>query len=639
MARDVRDTARQALFTRRAAIASVGAAGLFGAVFWRLYSLQVENVEEFTELAEENRINRRLIVPQRGRILDRFGVELGANRQNFRVLFVPEQAQIKGVSDIEEALDLLGEIVEISDYRRRRVMREVSRNRAFIPVTVKENLEWDEFARVNLNLPDLPGIEPDVGQTRFYPNGNHIAHVVGHVGRVTEEEQRADSDPLLRVPDFRIGKLGVERELEAELRGEAGVQNIIVNAVGRPFGEEVVTESRPGNDVVLSIDDDLQEFTAAQFEGESGAAAVVDVATGDILALVSEPGFDPNLFTFGISPEEWDALRENELNPMVNKAVAGQYPPGSTFKMVVALAALEAGVMRPSEQIFCGGHITLGDRDFHCWRRQGHGAMNMRNGIKHSCDVYFYETARRVGIDRISAMAERLGLGQATDIRLPGERSGLVPTRGWKLATTGVSWQQGETLIAGIGQGFLLATPLQLAVMTARLATGQNVSPRLVRTVGADVEDSARVNQVLWPSLDIDPAHLALVHEGMNAVVNEPGGTATRSAVRGRGMSMAGKTGTAQVRNITAAERLTGVLDNDELPWRLRDHALFVGFGPVEAPRYAVGVVVEHGGSGSRAAGPRAREIMQYALTRDPANMRAMGDQASAPLEGEGNDG
>jgi len=638
MARDVRDTARQAVFTRRAAIASIGAMGLFGTVFWRLYGLQVQQAEEFGILAEENRVNVRLLVPQRGRILDRFGVELAANRQNFRVLLVPEDARNEGISNVDEALNLLAQIVDLSDYRRRRAMREAARNRPFVPITVKENLDWEEFARVNLNLPDLPGIVPDVGQNRYYPVGDHLSHIVGHVGRVTEQEQLRDNDPLMRLPDFRIGKLGVERELDRELRGQVGTSQVEVNAVGRVIRELQRNEGEPGNNAVLTIDEELQRYTAAQFEGESGAAAVIDVHSGDILALVSEPGFDPNLFTFGISEDDWAALRDNELNPMANKAISGQYPPGSTFKMVVALAALEEGIISPREQVLCSGHITLGDRDFHCWRRRGHGAMNMRNGIKHSCDVYFYEVARRLGIDRIAAMADRLGLGYETGIPLPGERSGLVPTAGWKIATYGESWQLGETLITGIGQGFMLTTPLQLALMTARLATGNEVIPRLVRAMGTNVEGIAEASPLPQLPLGFDPSHLAIVHEGMNAVVNELGGTATRSAVTGEGMSMAGKTGTAQVRNISSAERITGVLDNEDLPWRLRDHALFVGFGPVEAPKYAVAVVVEHGGSGSRAAGPRARDIMQFALTRDPGAMPAIGNmvQTSGNDEGQG---
>jgi len=636
MPKDVRDTARQAVFTRRAAIASLGAMGLFGTVFWRLYGLQVQQGAEFGILAEENRVNLRLLVPQRGRIIDRFGVELAANRQNFRVLLVPEDARNEGVSNVEEALNVLSEIVELSDYRRRRALRDASRNRPFVPITVKENLDWEEFARVNINLPDLPGIVPDVGQTRYYPIGEHFAHIVGHVGRVTEEEQLDDEDPLLRLPDFRIGKLGIERELDLRLRGQAGTSQVEVNAVGRVIRELQRFEGTPGEDVVLTIDEELQRFAAAQFEGESGAASVIDVRNGDILALVSEPGFDPNLFTFGISESDWAELRDNELNPMVNKAIAGQYPPGSTFKMAVALAALEAGVMPPHETVFCNGHITLGNRDFHCWRRRGHGAMNMRNGIKNSCDIYFYEAARRLGIDRIAAMAERLGLGYPTGVPLPGERSGLVPTSGWKIATYGTSWQQGETLITGIGQGFLLTTPLQLAVMVARLATGNEVLPRLVRAAGHDVEQASTNVALPQMPLGIDPAHLAIIHDGMNAVVNEVGGTATRSAVLGEGMSMAGKTGTAQVRNISSSERESGVVRNEDLPWRLRDHALFVGFGPVEAPKYAVSVVVEHGSSGSGAAGPRARDIMQRALERDPGGRAAIGNMALFPVGGTG---
>ena len=619
MVRDVRDADRAAGFTRRAAILSIGTMGLFSTVVWRLYGLQVKQAEEFGILAEENRVNLRLLVPQRGLIYDRFGVELATNRQNFRVLLVPEDARNQGVRNVEEALNVLGEIVEISDYRRRRVLREAGRNRPFVPIIVKENLDWNEFARVNVNLPDLPGIVPEVGQTRHYPLGSHVAHLVGHVGAVTVEEQNAENDPLLRLPEFRIGKLGIERRLDQPLRGAAGTAQVEVNAVGRVIRELARNEGTPGDDVVLTIDQELQEFTSAQFEGESGAAAVMDVETGDVMALVSTPGFDPNLFTFGISHEDWGALRDNPLNPMVNKSVAGQYPPGSTFKMVVALAGLESGLIQPNETVFCTGAYAYGDRDYHCWRRQGHGAMNMHNGIKYSCDVYFYDVARRIGIDRIADMAERLGLGMATGIQIPGERSGSVPNANYRngRAADGRPWVGGETLITGIGQATLLTTPLQLALMTARISTGNMVVPRLVRSIGVGEEDATIYEP---PSLDIDPAHLAIVRDGMNGVVNEVGGTATRSALVGEGLSMAGKTGTAQVRRISAEERATGIRRNEDLPWRLRDHALFVGYGPVEAPRYAVSVVVEHGGGGSRAAGPRAREIMQFTQMRDPTS-------------------
>jgi len=637
MARNVRDTERAASFTRRAVVLSLGTMGLFSTVVWRLYGLQVKQAEEFGILAEENRVNLRLLVPQRGRILDRFGEELASNRQNFRVLLVPEDARSMGVSNVEEALNVLGEIVEISDYRRRRVLREARRNRPFVPITVKENLDWNEFARVNVNLPDLPGVVPEVGQIRHYPHGNHVAHLVGHVGAVTSEEQDADDDPLLRLPEFRIGKLGVERRLDLDLRGSAGTARVEVNAVGRVIRELARNEGTPGDDVVLTIDNELQAFTAAQFDGESGAAAVLDVETGDILALVSQPGFDPNLFTFGISHEDWGQLRDDPLNPMVNKAVAGQYPPGSTFKMVVALAGYESGLIDPNDTVFCSGAYTYGNRDYHCWRRQGHGAMNMRSGIKHSCDVYFYDLARRIGIDRIAEMSERLGLGAATGIQLPGERRGSVPNENFRRGRSadGRPWVGGETLITGIGQATLLTTPLQLALMTARISTGLEVIPRLVRSVGPDeqgVEFGA-------PSLELSPESLDLVRAGMNAVVNEVGGTATRSALVGEGLSMAGKTGTAQVRRISTEERATGIRRNEDLPWRLRDHALFVGYGPVENPRYSVAVVVEHGGGGSRAAGPRAREIMQFAQTRDPSGRAPLGPVVQSASLGRGGSG
>ncbi len=626
MPRDVRDTARQASFTRRAALLSLGTTGLFGTLFLRLHGLQVGQAEEFSVLAEENRVNVHLVVPLRGTILDRFGIELANNRQNFRVLLIPEDARRQGLTSVEDALDLIGRIVDLPDFRRRRIIRQAASSPSFVPITIKENLDWDEFARVNVNLPDLPGVVPDVGQTRQYGTGEHVSHLVGYVGAVTQVEQDADDDPLLRLPSFRIGKQGVERILDRRLRGAAGTSRVEVNAGGRVIRELARDDGTPGENVVLTIDEDIQRHTAEQFAGESGAAVVMDVNSGDILAMVSEPGFDPNLFTFGISHADWAALRDNPLNPMLNKAITGQYPPGSTFKMIVAMAALESGLINPRQTVHCNGHWRIGNVEKRCWRRQGHGAMNMRNAIKNSCDIYFYEIATQIGIERIAAMADRFGLGQDFDMPLTGERSGIVPNARWKRGQHDEAWYPGDTANVGIGQGYLLTTQLQQAVMTARLATGREVRPKLVRAIGS--ED--RTNVVRAPAIDLPQEYFDLVRDGMDAVINEAGGTATRSAVRGEGLSMAGKTGTVQVYSFSAAEREDGPREFDELPWRLRDHGLFVGYGPVDAPKYAVSVAVDHGGGGSRAAAPRARAIMQYVLEKDPSSQSALGPVAAA---------
>jgi penicillin-binding protein 2 len=378
-------------------------------------------------------------------------------------------------------------------------------------------------------------------------------------------------------------------------------------------------EGEPGTDITLTIDMDLQRLATQRLEGESGSAVVLDVRTGDVLALVSTPGFDPNAFNRGLSNEEWHALISNPKAPLANKAIAGQYAPGSTFKVAVALAGLEKGAINPNTTVKCWGRTRLGNAYFHCWKRGGHGPVQLHDALTQSCDVYFYEVAKRVGVDRISAMARRLGLGQTLGLDLPGERPGLLPTRDWKLATIGVPWQMGETLISGIGQGYVLATPLQLAVMTARVANGgRAVTPRIARRApppeGAEPEQPP-------DDLGLVPGHLQLVREGMVDVVNGRRGTARGAAIKEPGMEMAGKSGTSQVRRISKAEREAGVFKNEDLPWKRRDHALFVAYAPIDAPRYAVAVVIEHGGGGSAAAAPVARDILVMAQKLDAVRM------------------
>ncbi len=620
MLTDGTDNVRFKTFSRRAAILGGAQLLVFGGLASRMYYLQVLKSSEYQMLAEENRVNMRLLAPLRGEILDRFGTVLASNRQNFRVLLIPEQTP-----DIEETLTKLNRVVPLSETQWKRVLRDARRSPAFLPITVSENLSWAQFAQVNIHEPDLAGIEPDVGETRHYPHGQALAHVVGYVAAVSERDLD-DEDPLLKLPGFRIGKSGLERRLDSELRGTAGASHVEVNAYGRVIRELSKDPGTPGSKVVLTLDMDLQKYATERLAGEAAAAVVMDIHTGDVLASVSTPAYDPNDFNVGLSQATWNGLIENPYKPLVNKTIAGQYPPGSTFKMIVAAAAVEHKVMRPNERIRCTGKTTLGNHEFHCWKRRGHGYVDMRQAIMHSCNTYFYEAAKRLGIDRINEMAHRFGLGESYGYEVPGEKSGLVPSRGWKRATTGAPWQQGETLIAGVGQGYLLATPLQLAVMTSRLANGgRAVKPRLVRSVGDEIMDSPPA-----PSMGVSAAALAVARDGMNMVSNVPGGTAYRSRLTEPGKQLAGKTGSAQVRRISREERESGVLTNEELEWKQREHALFVAFAPVQDPRYAVSVVVEHGSSGSRTAAPVARDIMRLVLERDPSNRLAQGPQAPA---------
>jgi penicillin-binding protein 2 len=575
-------------------------AGFAAVLGWRLRQLQVEDGAIYHAMAEENRIALRLIPPARGEIFDRHHRPLAVNRQNLRVAVVREQA-----GDVGRVLDQLARIIPISDADRARIEREFAQKSAFVPVIVAEHLTWEQFALINANAPALPGVTPDVGLSRLYPEAEAFSHVIGHVGRVSEKDlEEAGRDPLLLLPDFHIGKNGVERVEEARLRGRAGAQRIEVNAIGRVIREIDRTEGQSGRDIHLTVDRDLQRYAMERMGEESAATVVMDIASGDLLCMASAPGFDPNKFVFGIGHADWNAYLANDHRPLANKTVAGQYPPGSTFKMVVALAGLEAGVVSPGERVFCNGGYQLGDRRFHCWKRGGHGMMDCRDAIKQSCDVYFYEVAKRVGVDAVSAMARRLGLGERHALPMTSIAAGLTPTREWKRAVHGEAWQQGDTLNIGIGQGFMLATPLQLAVMTARLASGTDVTPRLIR------EDAGPPTA----PLPLRPSFLALMRDAMDAVVNEQGGTARSSRIYDPATGMAGKTGTSQVRRITMAERARGVIRNADLPWNRRDHALFVGYAPVREPRYAIAVVVEHGGGGSSAAAPIARDVMLRAL-------------------------
>ena len=576
--------------------------GVVGVLGWRMRDLQIEQNEHFAMLADENRVNLRLIPPARGIIYDRNGTILAVNRQNYRVTMVREQAK-----DPAAVLARLAEIIELPPEAREKVLREMEARSAFVPVVVAEHLAWDDLVRVSANTPILPGVLTEVGLSRYYPRGGDTGHVVGYVGPVSESDlaKLETPDPLLQIPRFQIGKTGIEQRMESELRGHAGTLRIEVSAAGRVMRELSRVEGTAGGDLTLTLDENLQTYAMRRMAGESAAAVVIDVANGDIVALASSPGFDPNLFVFGIGARDWNALLQDEYRPLAAKAVTGAYPPGSTFKPVVALAALTAGTMRPGDRVHCPGFTSLGNRRFHCWKRGGHGSVDLRQSLSQSCDCYYYEAARRTGADAISAMAHKLGLGYRHDLPLPAVAEGLTPNSGWKKTARGEPWTTGDSFNYGIGQGFTLASPLQLAVMTARLATGREVVPRIVKAVGG-----VEIPVAPQESLGLDPGHLRAVQGGLFAVSNE--GTAYRS--RSVEPLMAGKTGTSQVRIITAAERAQGVTSNEQLPWRRRDHALFVAYAPYDKPRYAVAQIVEHGGGGSAVAAPIARDILLYAL-------------------------
>ncbi len=617
------EQANTPMLTRRVALMGAGGAAVAGVLISRLYYLQVTRAEDYTVLSENNRFNFNIIVPSRGRIFDRNGEALAINKQDYRVIVVPEQ-----IKDLKGTLTKISEIVPLSDRKMAHIIQDAREHASFVPILVEDHLDWTTFSTLNLRTPEFPGVIPEVGEGRSYPHNGLFSHVLGYVGRAGARDIENDKDPLLRQPTFRIGKTGVEAAEEKRLRGKAGQLKVEVNAVGRVVREwpDRKDEATPGQDVYLTLDSELQSYAAELFEDDSGGAAVVDVMTGELRTLLSMPTFDGNLFVSGLTQAEMDRMNDDEKRPQFNKVIGGGYPPASTFKMVVMLAALEQGVVNPREKIFCSGKMEVGNRDFHCWSRRGHGAMDLRDSLKHSCDVYYYEMAQRLKMEDIASVAERLGLGQTYELGVAGQSAGIVPTPDWKRKRLGQGWRAGDSLNACIGQGFVLATPLQLAVMGARIANGRKaVSPNLI--IGEEAP--------VFADLDIDPQHLWLVQKAMWSVCEEPGGTAYRYDGLGiKNVDMAGKTGTGQVRGISTSERREGVVHNRELPWKLRDHSIFVGYAPFAAPRFAAGVIVEHGGSGAVRAANIVRALLKRALERDGfadhADMGIM--QTGAPL-------
>lgn len=592
--------------SRRAFVVGGLQLGLMGVLTYRMRSLQVDQSEDFRLLAEENRINIRLIPPSRGLLFDRDGKALVENEQNYRIVMVREDA-----GDVDDVLTRLSKVVELTPENYERAKQELARRSPFVPVTILERLEWDDIAKVSANAPALPGVTAEVGLSRTYPMGSYYAHILGYVGPVSDYDLSRidDQDPLLQIPRFQIGKTGVESKMEKPLRGKAGTKRIEVNAVGRVMRELGREESVTGSNIQLSIDSDLQAYVQARLEGESAAAVVMDCENGDLHAIGSAPTFDPNMFVRGISVANWNALNEDPYRPLAAKTVQGTYPPGSTFKMVTALTALEDGQVSFDETVKCTGHKEVADVRFHCWKRSGHGNVNLKKSLKESCDVYYYDLALRVGIDKISEMAKRLGIGVRHDLPLSAVARGLSPNKAWKQEVRGRDWRIGDTVNASIGQGDVLASPLQLAVMTARIATGRSVEPRLVKSIdGVPTPDKS------GDDLGLNENNLRQIRAAMFAVSNENGGTAYKTRINTARFKMAGKTGTSQVRRITAEERARGVTRNEDLPWERRDHALFVCYAPADNPKYAISVVVEHGGGGSTAAAPIARDIMLQAL-------------------------
>ena len=591
--------------TRRGLLVGGLQLGFCGLLAWRMHHLQVEKADSFRLIADENRINIRLIPNQRGEIYDRNGVKLAGNEASYKITMVAEDA-----GDISLILERLSKIIKLSPEDINRSKAELDRSAKFLPVTIVDRLERDDIAKIAVNAPMLPGINPEIGFSRTYPLGEIFAHVVGYVGPVSSRdlELREDPDPLLRIPRFQIGKVGIERELETTLRGKAGIKRVEVNALGRVMREIERKEGSKGANLKLTLDTNLQAYVRARLGTESASVVVLDCKSGEILAICSSPAYDPNKFVRGISFNDYGILRDDNHRPLASKTVQDAYPPGSTFKMVTVLAALEAGIIDHREKIRCNGHVEVSSRKFHCWKRDGHGNVDLVKSLRESCDVYYYELAQRVGIEKIAEVARVLGLGKSFNIEMSAVTSGIVPDKLWKRNARSREWVVGDTVNSSIGQGYVLSSPLQLAVMMARIATGNEILPKLIKSINGFENDAVP------GELSLNKNNLKLIRKALFEVTNDKRGTAYHSRVLDNKSKIVGKSGTSQVRNISTVERTLGVLENKDLPWTQRDHALFVNYAPYDDPKIAVSVVVEHGGSGSTVAAPIARDITLQAI-------------------------
>ena len=580
-------------FSRRAVFVGGVQAAIGLTVAARMSYIAVADNEKYELLAESNRVNLTIIPPRRGWFVDRYGKPIATNRADFRVDIIPDRLVRK-----DETVRTLAELLTLSTDDVDRIHRELKNAQGFQPVQVAAGLDYERFAAVSVRLPDLPGVSPRQGYSRFYPSGAAVGHLIGYVGTVSAEEYQKSKKPLLITPGFKVGKDGLEKTLEDRLQGEPGAKRTEVTARGKIIRDLATRPDIPGKPVQLTIDIDLHNYAARRLGQESGSVVVFDCLTGDILTMASMPCYDPNSFSDGIGRVEWKMLNSDDHIPMLNKALQGLYPPGSTLKPVAGLAMLRQGI-DPDETVVCNGGYRLGNRVFKCLGR--HGAVDMRTAIMKSCNTYFYAMGRRIGYDNIAPVGRELGLGQEFSLPFPSQRYGTVPDSAWKMRKYDQKWTESDTLNAVIGQGYIIASPFQLAVMAARISSGLHVQPEIL------LKKRAAPKPLSFPT-----EHLDVVRDGMNLVVNGAG-TAVRSKLQLENITMAGKTGTAQVRRIAGAQR------GQSGAWKYRDHGLFVCFAPVAAPRYAASVVIEHGMGGARAAAPIAKDVLTFLYDRAQA--------------------
>ena len=588
-------------FSRRMMLVGGAQAALGGLLLGRLGWLSVAQNQHYQLLAESNRVSLIVVPPRRGWLIDRYGKPIAINRSDFRVDLIPQQLE-----NPEATLKTLAKLLELDLEQVDRIVEELKSARGFQPVQVAQNVPYEKYAAVTVRLPELPGVQPMRGFSRYYPDGPAVGHLTGYVGTPSAKDYEEERNPLFLTPGFKIGKEGLEKTMEEHLRGVPGGQRVEVTARGKLVRELTPKPDRSGRTVQLALDSDLQEYAARRIGEESGSCIIIDCLTGDILAMVSMPAYDPNSFSGGIGRMEWKMLSEDERKPLLNKVLNSLYPPGSTIKPMGALALLEHGI-KPTDRVNCPGGYQLGNRFFRCLGR--HGSVDMRRAVAKSCNTYFYAMGHRIGYDKIAPMARRLGLGERFDLPVVSQSYGTVPDSEWKARRYEQNrrlierpdWTASDTLNASIGQGFLIVNPLQLAIMSARIASGRNLQPQLIG-----------VHEEPAPMLGIDEEHLEAVRGAMWEVVNGDG-TAGASRLPLDGIQMSGKTGTAQVRRIAGGQRGQGG------ERRFRDHGLFVFYAPSDKPRYAGAVVIEHGMGGSRAAAPIAKDVLTFLYDRKKA--------------------
>ncbi len=615
------------IISRRMFLLTISKAVVVAGVLGRLVSLQINESKKYKTLSDKNRFREWKLAPERGVIRDYFNQEIASNKQVYQIHLIPENT-----NSIEEVFFRLKSILKISDSKIFSLKRIIAKQKPWEPIIISNNLDWSEFSRVNLFLHELQGIEPVVSIARVYKD-NSSAHVLGYVSQVSAKDLKNKKYlKELSVPGMSVGKTGLERRLDKEIIGKVGFQRYEVNAFGKRIKQIQVDQGEAGKSFKTTLDTEVQKFTAEILKDKAASVCVMDIYNGDIISMVSSPSYEPNAFVHGINKNYWNDLISNKRKPLINKAISGLYPPGSTIKTLVALSALENKIINPSQRFKCTGKIELFGEKFHCWKKKGHGFMNLRTGMKRSCDVYFYEVARKLGVDRLSETAKKFGLGKKVLNNFVEERSGVVPSTSWKKKYIGQNWYLGETLHSGIGQGYFQSTPIQLCLMTAQIANGGfEIKPRILfdKTKNNLKEylkfknenpDQPLTQELLVSNFELKPLfnnqeNIKIIKDAMYSSTNEPGGTSYRSRIEDNRFTFAGKTGSSQIKKFTEAQREAEV-KQDQLKYENRDHALFIAFAPVNDPKYAISVVVEHGGTGSKSAAPIAKQVIKKVLER-----------------------